>query len=138
MNDCLKKSGLDDYIGSLTLGIDTIVGENGIKISGGQVQRIGIARALYHDPEILVLDEATSSLDSQTEASIVDTLKEIKGKKRKEKERTKKGKKKDACEKTNERVGGTFGRGSGGVKGGGPAWGYLRKRVWATPGWNGG
>ena len=62
-------------------GFNTIVGENGAKISGGEKQRIGIARALYRDPDILILDEATSSLDHTTEAEILKTLKNYKGKK---------------------------------------------------------
>ena len=81
INKAIKSSQLFDMIGELSDGLDTEVGERGVRLSGGQKQRLGIARALYHDPEILVLDEATSALDTETESSIVDSLKEIKGKK---------------------------------------------------------
>jgi len=60
-------------------GLDTIVGEHGVKLSGGQRQRLGIARALYTRPKLLVLDEATSALDADTEHSIIETLRELSG-----------------------------------------------------------
>ncbi len=81
IQNSIKSSQLFQLVKGLPDGLDTEVGERGVRLSGGQRQRIGIARALYHDPEILVLDEATSSLDSDTESSIVDSLREIKGKK---------------------------------------------------------
>ena len=79
MNECIKKSGLDEFIQSLENGLDTTVGENGVKISGGQIQRIGIARAFYKQPQILILDEPTNSLDQENENKIIDTLKKFKG-----------------------------------------------------------
>jgi len=62
-------------------GLDTRVGERGVQISGGQKQRIGIARALYHDADVLVLDEATSALDGITEKLIMDAIHDFSGKK---------------------------------------------------------
>jgi ABC-type multidrug transport system fused ATPase/permease subunit len=77
----IEKASLDKFINSLTDGLETIVGEKGIRLSGGQQQRIGIARALYRDPEILILDEATSSLDQITEKKIMDCIHFLKRKK---------------------------------------------------------
>jgi len=77
----LKEAHLDEYIRSLPEGLDTQIGERGIRISGGQRQRIGIARALYNDPEVLILDEATSALDNDTEAAIMESINALHGKK---------------------------------------------------------
>lgn len=75
----LQSAQLDQFVKELPLGLDTIVGERGIRLSGGQRQRIGIARALYHDPAVLVLDEATSSLDTATEAGVMDAVRSLRG-----------------------------------------------------------
>lgn len=75
----MEKAQLTDFISSLPLGLDTIVGDRGVRLSGGQRQRIGIARALYHDPEILVLDEATSALDNETEAAVMEAIENLRG-----------------------------------------------------------
>ena len=79
INKVLQMAELYDFVQELPAGIDTTVGERGVKLSGGQRQRIGIARALYYQPQVLVLDEATSSLDNETEKSITDTILKLKG-----------------------------------------------------------
>lgn len=77
----LKEAQLDEFVKGLPEGLDTGIGERGIRISGGQRQRIGIARALFEDPEVLVLDEATSALDNETEAAIMDSINRLHGRK---------------------------------------------------------
>jgi ABC-type multidrug transport system fused ATPase/permease subunit len=78
--EALRIAQLHDYVESLPQGLNSLVGERGSKISGGQRQRIGIARALYTNPKLLVLDEATSSLDGQTEADISSSILQLRGK----------------------------------------------------------
>lgn len=75
----VEKAQLKEFVESLPHGLDTIVGDRGVRLSGGQRQRIGIARALYHDPEILVLDEATSALDNETEAAVMEAIEHLQG-----------------------------------------------------------
>ncbi len=77
----LREAQLDEFVRGLPEGLDTSIGERGIRISGGQRQRIGIARALLEDPEVLVLDEATSALDNETEAAIMDSINRLHGRK---------------------------------------------------------
>ena len=77
----LKEAKLDEFVRGLPEGLDTGIGERGIRLSGGQRQRIGIARALFEDPEVLVLDEATSALDNETEAAIMDSINSLHGRK---------------------------------------------------------
>lgn len=79
--EALKEAQLDDFVRSLPNGLDTAIGERGIRLSGGQRQRISIARALYDDPEVLILDEATSALDNDTEAAIMDSINALHGRK---------------------------------------------------------
>ncbi len=79
--EVLREAQLDEFVRELPEGLDTGIGERGIRLSGGQRQRIGIARALYYDPEVLILDEATSALDNDTEAAIMDSINRLHGRK---------------------------------------------------------
>lgn len=79
--EVLEEAQLKDFVLSLENGLDTVIGENGVRLSGGQRQRIGIARALYSNPDILVLDEATSALDHETEEAVMDAINRLSGSK---------------------------------------------------------
>jgi ABC-type multidrug transport system fused ATPase/permease subunit len=77
--DALERAHLADFLRSSREGLDTLVGERGVRLSGGQRQRLGVARGLYTRPRLLVLDEATSALDAETENAIAETLSSLEG-----------------------------------------------------------
>lgn len=77
ITSCLKSAALTDFVSALPDGLDTVVGEAGVRLSGGERQRLGIARALYLQPQILVMDEATSALDYQTEVEVMRAIENL-------------------------------------------------------------
>lgn len=81
LNKALEQAQIKEFIYSLPEGMDTLVGERGVRFSGGQAQRLAIARALYTDPDILVLDEATSALDTETETAVMEAIEALQGQK---------------------------------------------------------
>lgn len=81
IEECIKMSNLEEFIADLPAGLDTLIGERGIRISGGQRQRIAIARTLYHNPELIIFDEATSALDPKNESEIVNNILSLRGNK---------------------------------------------------------
>jgi ABC-type multidrug transport system fused ATPase/permease subunit len=79
VESAIAAAQLSEFVATLPNGLDTVVGERGVRLSGGQRQRIGIARALYNNPKVLVLDEATSALDSETESGVMDAVRSLQG-----------------------------------------------------------
>jgi ABC-type multidrug transport system fused ATPase/permease subunit len=78
IESALRSAALSEFVHSLEKGLDTLIGERGVRLSGGQRQRLGIARALYFNPQVLVMDEATSALDNQTETEVMQAIQNLK------------------------------------------------------------
>ena len=74
LNECIKKAEISEFLDRLPDGLDTHVGEKGSKLSGGQIQRVAIARCLYKRSQIMIFDESTNALDMETENKILDTI----------------------------------------------------------------
>lgn len=79
IREVLRLAHIEDFVDSLPDGLETEVGERGVRLSGGQCQRIGIARALYRDPEVVVFDEATSALDDESQDKVMEAIRDLKG-----------------------------------------------------------
>ena len=77
----IKQAQLNDLLQQLPKGLDTVLGERGLRLSGGQRQRVALARAFYFDRDVLIMDEATSALDNETEKEIIEEIRRLKGKK---------------------------------------------------------
>ena len=77
--NAIRGAQLEQFVKSLPDGLETVIGDRGVKLSGGQRQRIGIARALYSQPIVLILDEATSALDNETEHEVMEAIDGLKG-----------------------------------------------------------